>query len=199
MGGLIQKTLLIVGVALLLVGCIAKYNEPKPQRPTRGAASATVLVEEFADFECPACGLAYPTIKKLQEKYGDSVFWKFYEFPLISIHPYAFNAALAAECANDHGKFWEMHDILFENQKALKNGDLNTYASRVDLDTELYTACFKSRAKSSVVREDMQIGDKRGVQGTPTLFVNGTVVEDWSTLETALDALVPAVTAQEPT
>src|SRR6185436_7834088 len=130
----LKRVITILAFALLVTACAPKYDDPHTPRATKGSPQAQVKVEEFGDFECPACGGAHPLIKGLQEKYGDRVLWTFYEYPLVSIHPYAFNAALAAECANDQGKFWEYHDKLYENQEKLHNGDLYNYAQELGLD-----------------------------------------------------------------
>ena len=183
-----------VGIALFVSACTPEYSDPKPPRATHGNPQATVVVEEFADFQCPACGAAYGLVKELTEKFGDTVYWKFYHYPLTSIHPYAFNAALAAECANDQGKFWEYHDKLFENQQKLTSGDLYDYAGQLGLNVDSFKACVKSRAKSPTVRADMDLGDQRGVNSTPSFYVNGVLIEDWSALETRINAaLTPGV------
>ncbi|OGY92425.1 MAG: hypothetical protein A3B31_03885 [Candidatus Komeilibacteria bacterium RIFCSPLOWO2_01_FULL_53_11] len=152
----------------------------------KGSPQAQVLVEEFADFQCPACGSAAPVLKRLAEQYGDRVQWKYYHFPLVQIHPFAFNAALASECANDQGKFWEYHDMLYSRQTNLSKGDLKGYAEELGLDTESFNACLDSRAKQGLVRNDMALGEQRGVNGTPSIFLNGQLLQDWTTLEARL-------------
>lgn len=185
----IQKLLVFGGLLVVLTACVPEYDDPNPPRAIKGGTVAKVVVEEFGDFQCPACGQAYPVLKALAEQYGNRVQWKYYHFPLISIHPFAFNAALAAECANDQGKFWEYHDTLFENQQKLGKGDLNTYAGEVGLDTELFKACLNSRAKTETVRGDLAFGDSRGVQSTPTIFLDGERLHNYSSLESRLQTL----------
>ncbi len=190
-----MKRILAIALAgLILSGCTPSYNDPKTPRATKGSPQAQVVVEEFADYECPACGSAYPLIKALMDKYGNHVLWKFINYPLTSIHPYAFNAALAAECANDQGKFWEYHDKLYENQDHLSKGDLFKYASDLGLNADTFKACVDSRAKSSLVQEDMALGDSRKVNATPTIFINGEELDNWTLLENKLDVFFPSST-----
>ncbi len=197
-----KRLLLVVAVgtaALLMAGCAPKYVNPNTPRPSRGGQNASIVVEEFGDFQCPACGAAYKQLKDFPAKYGDKVLWKFLHYPLTSIHPYAFNAAMAAECANDQGKFWEYHNMLYENQNNLSRSDLYTYADKIGLDKTSFDACFRSRAKASVVDADVAEGDKRGVTATPSFFVNGKLVDDWTTLGSYIDSmLTPAIPKAKP-
>lgn len=190
-----MKLFFLAGIAaLVLTGCTPEYTDPNLPRATKGGASAVVVIEEYGDFQCPACGQAWGVVKSLQEEFGDSVQWKYNHFPLSSIHPYAFNAAMASECAHDQGKFWEYHDILFQNQHALERSKLFDYASELGLDRPLFDACLKSRSKSKLVQNDFAIGESRGVNSTPTFFVNGTLISNWSELRTIIEsALRPAV------
>mgnify|MGYP003393039293 CR=1 FL=1 len=191
-----------IAVILVLTGCTPKYDDPHTPRASKGSPSAQIKVEEFGDFQCPACGQAYPVVKRLQAKYDQRVNWQFINFPLTSVHPYAFNAALAAACANDQDKFWEYHDTLYENQDHLSRGDLEKYAGTVGLDVEKFKACLGSRAKASFVQADIAEADKRGVDSTPTFFVNGVAIPDWSKLESEIDRLMgtpaPPVTPGAP-
>ena len=185
-----MKKIIVLGALLFAVtACTPNYNDPKPARPTKGSPQAQVVVEEFGDFQCPACGAAYPVLKELQKKYGDRIYWKYFEFPLIDIHPFSFNAAMAAECANDQGKFWEMHDTLYENQTKLTNPDLYGYAAKLGLNAENFKACYKSRAKSATIRADMAEGDKRKVNSTPSVFLNGELLQNWGDLDVRLAAI----------
>ncbi|MEK7584057.1 MAG: DsbA family protein [Patescibacteria group bacterium] len=181
--------ILSLGLLLVLTACTPKYTDPNTPRATKGSPQAQVLVEEFADFQCPACGSASPVMKQLAEQYGDRVQWKYYHFPLVQIHPFAFNAALASECANDQGKFWEYHDLLYSNQTNLGKGDLKGYAGELGLDTESFNACLDSRAKQGLVRNDMALGEQRGVNGTPSIYLNGQLLQDWTTLEARLASI----------
>ena len=167
------------------------YPNVDSPRPTQGASAARVKVEEFSDFECPACKAAQPTAEDVIKTFGDQILFSYRHYPLVTAHLQAYTAALAAECANDQGKFWEYHDSLFEHQPNLAKRDLKTYATDLKLNMDSFNACLDSRAKNSVVRADMAEADKRGVNSTPTFFVNGKRVEDWTKLKEAIqNALV---------
>lgn len=159
------------------------YPEINSPRPVAGKAEAAILVEEFSDFQCPACQAAQPTVKDMLQTLGDRIAFRYKHFPLLTIHPQAFRAALASECANDQGKFWDYHDKLFEKQPAFSRDELVGYAGELGLDTGSFAACLDSRAKSGVVREDMREAESRGVNSTPSFFVNGEPVQDWSKIK----------------
>jgi protein-disulfide isomerase len=141
--------------------------------PARGSASAAVTIVEFSDFQCPYCQRVSPTLKRLQETYGDKVriVWK--DFPLTQIHPEAFKAAEAAHCAGDQGKFWDYHDRLFANQQALAAGDLKRYASDMSLDMAQFNACLDTSKHAERVRSGVEAGNRLGVSSTPTIYING--------------------------
>jgi len=182
-----MKKILILSIViavLLTAGCVAAYNEPpNTPRPVKGAENPVVVITEYSDFECPACGQAYLTVENVMKKYGDRVQLEFKHYPLTTIHPNAFNAAMASECANDQGKFWEMHDELFKNQKALDRSSLIKHAGTVGLDTELFTACFDSQAKSDEVNADLAEAKQKRLRGTPSFFMDGEQVSQWNLLE----------------
>lgn len=136
---------------------------------------AWVTVIEFADFECRYCGDAQSTIRAVGEA-RPNVRWVFKHFPLTSIHSRALPAALAAECANAQGKFWEMHDTLFANQSRLGEGSLVSYAEALGLDMAAWDSCRTASDATSRISEDFDLGLSVGVAGTPTFFVNGSVL-----------------------
>ncbi len=140
------------------------------------------MVEEFSDFQCPACKSAVPIVERLLSQYGDRVQVQYRHFPLDQIHKRAFAAARSSECANDQGKFWEMHDALFANQPDFSKDELIQYARDIELDAELFTTCFESSAHGKTVRSDQADGRKKGVSGTPTFFVNGKKVQNYGNL-----------------
>jgi protein-disulfide isomerase len=144
--------------------------------PSTGSASAAVTIVEFSDFECPFCRQASPTLKKLQQAYGDKVriVWK--DFPLTQIHPQAFRAAEAAHCAGEQGRYWEYHDRLFANQEALQPAALKGYASELKLDTQRFNACLDGSKYAERVRDGVAMGTQLGVNSTPTLYINGRVI-----------------------
>jgi protein-disulfide isomerase len=141
-----------------------------------GNAKAAVTVIEFSDFQCPFCARVMPTLKQLRERYGDRVriVWK--DFPLTAIHPEAFKAAEAGQCAREQGKFWEYHDRLFANQQALQIDALKKHAADAGLDTAKFGACLDTAKYSDRVQEQMGIGARLGVSSTPTVFVNGRLI-----------------------
>jgi protein-disulfide isomerase len=147
-----------------------------PDDAVLGAANAPVTVVEFSDFQCPFCARVMPTLKRIRETYGDRVriVWK--DFPLTSIHPQAFKAAEAGQCAREQGKFWELHDRMFTNQQALEPDALKKYAADAGVDTARFNACLDSSKYGERVQEHMGLGTKLGVSSTPTTFVNGRLV-----------------------
>jgi protein-disulfide isomerase len=138
-----------------------------------GSSKAPVTLIEYGDYECPYCGEAYYIVKKLQEDLGDELRVVFRNFPLSQIHPHALNAALAAEAAGLQKKFWEMHDMLFENQDALENEDLVSYAYALKLDVAHFITDMQSAEVAQKVKTDFWSGVRSGVNGTPTFFIQG--------------------------
>lgn len=190
LGGLV----FVGGLVWILIATSSKppYNGgQETTRPTKGPADVTIVLEEFSDFQCPACKSAKPVVDDIIATFGDRIIFKYLHFPLVSIHTQAFRAALAAECANDQGKFWEYHDILFDNQPNFSRDDLVTYARQLNLNIDGeagFSACLDSRAKTDVVRTDMREGENRNVNGTPSFFLNGEAVADWSELKNLIQA-----------
>lgn len=138
-----------------------------------GTAQAPVTVVEYGDFECPACKLAYPAVKLLIKTYGSAVRFAYRHFPLVEVHPHAELAAEAAEAAGAQGKFWPMHDLLFENQQHLKANQLRAYAQRLELDLSRYDYEMDDHVYLQRVREHIACGLASGVRGTPGFYVNG--------------------------
>jgi protein-disulfide isomerase len=162
-----------------------------------GSGDASVTLVEYGDYECPYCGMAYPIVKALQRELGRSLRFVFRNFPLGEVHPHARHAAQAAEAAGAQGKFWEMHDLLFEHQKALEDADLIGYARSLGLDAERVARELDEGTYAKRVRDDFRNGMRSGVNGTPTFFINGIRHDgpwDATTLTNALLAVarVPA-------
>ncbi|MFH1112184.1 MAG: thioredoxin domain-containing protein [Patescibacteria group bacterium] len=164
------------------------YPDINSPRPWLGNKDATIVVEEFSDFQCPSCKSAEALVKDIVAAFGDRIVFFYKHFPLSSIHPFAFRAALAAECANDQGKYWEYHNLLFQNQPNFSENELINYAADLNLDAQNFSACLKSRAKEDVVKNDLREGDKRNLNATPTFFVNGDQVENWTQLKSIIQA-----------
>jgi protein-disulfide isomerase len=139
----------------------------------RGPRAAPVTLVEYGDYECPYCGQAYNVVKELEIRAGNLMRFVFRNFPLTTIHPHAERAAEAAEAAGAQGKFWEMHDLLFENQQALEDEDLLEYAALVGLDIPRFVREMREGRYLNRIREDFLSGARSGVNGTPTLFING--------------------------
>jgi diadenylate cyclase len=158
----------------------------------RGAATAPVTLVEYGDFECPYCGRMYPVVKELRKRAGDRLRVVFRHFPLDSVHPHARRAAEAAEAAAAQGRFWEMHDLLFENQDNLDDEALRRYAARLGLDMARFEDDLAERRHAPRVREDRLDGERTGVEGTPTFFINGARYEGSLDLEGMLAAVEEA-------
>jgi protein-disulfide isomerase len=154
-----------------------------------GEPHAAVTVVEYGDFECPNCKQAQPAVKLLLERFAGRVRVAFRNFPLEDVHPHALAAALAAECAGGQGKFWPMHDLLFENQAHLKAKDLQGYAARLGLDMARFIAEMDDQVYLQRVREQLQGALESGVRGTPTFFVNGRVEDVSFGLRALFDAV----------
>lgn len=148
-----------------------------------GAGKAVTLIE-YGDFQCPSCGAYYPIVKQLEEEYGDKVSFAFRHFPLISIHPNAFSAARAAEAASNQGKFFEMHDKLYETQDSW--GQLTTnqqalfesYAQELGLDMTKFKTDFASQAVADRINRDVSSGKQFDISGTPTFILNGEKIKN---------------------
>lgn len=214
--------LLVIGVVLVAGGgalWATMQNKPKPMElpanaPAmkaegylRGNPDAPVTIVEFADFECPGCGqfatLQGPDVKARIVDAGLANF-RFYDFPLTSIHQNTLFAHLAAACANDQGKFWEMHDQLFQNQPtwstiATSNPrkEIDGYATAIGLDMAAYTTCMDQQKHLAQIQANAKEGEKRGVNSTPTLIVGNKVYAGGLAFD-ALKKIVDSLNAAAP-
>lgn len=143
----------------------------------QGTTGAPIMLLEYGDYECPFCGEMYPVIKAIQNHLGDKLCFAFRNFPLVNSHIHAQHAAEAAEAAAGQGKFWEMHDLLFENQEALDDDDISGYATALGLDADRLLGEVMNGVHTLRVREDFMSGARGGVNGTPTLFINAVRYE----------------------
>jgi protein-disulfide isomerase len=190
------------GVALLLAlaGCngdggVARV--PVEGSPMRGPADAWVTMVEFADFQCPYCGRAAPTVRQVAQTWPDDVRVVFKHLPL-SFHAHALSAALAAQCAFEQGRFWEMYDALFADQSKLADADLAQTAQALGLDTGAWTACLSSDEARQKVQADVDLSDQIGVTGTPAFYVNGERIagaQPFETFRTVIEAKLAAARA----
>jgi protein-disulfide isomerase len=155
----------------------------------QGRADAPVTLVQYGDYECPYCGAAYPIIKQVQAEMGDRLRFVFRNFPITTSHPHAEQAAEAAEAAAAQGKFWEMHDLLYENQRRLRDDDLHSYAEALGIDVEVFSKELAEHVYVDRIHEDFMSGVRSGVNGTPTFFINGVRHDDSYEFETLLAAL----------
>ncbi len=139
-----------------------------------GPTGAPLTLVEYGDYQCPYCGAAYPVVKRLQKTLGKKLRFVFRNFPLTQVHPYALIAAEAAEAAALQGKFWEMHDLLFEEQNLLKPEIIPSWAKRIGLNSDKFENDIKQGVVEKRIKEDRKSGIRSGVNGTPTFFINGT-------------------------
>jgi len=156
-----------------------------------GAEHAGVTVVEYGDFECPNCKQAAPAVKRLLQRFAGRIRVAYRHFPLEEVHPHALMAALAAEAAAGQGKFWPMHDLLFDHQSHLKTAQLRGYAQQLELDMLRYDAEMSDTIDLQRVREDIEGGALSGVRATPTFFINGKLQD----VSYGLQALVQGVEA----
>jgi protein-disulfide isomerase len=155
----------------------------------QGPADAAVTLVQYGDYECPYCGEAYPIVKDVQARMGERLRFVFRNFPITTSHPHAERAAEAAEAADAQGKFWQMHDLLYENQRRLRDEDLRTYAEQLALDLELFDKELAEHVHVARIHDDFMSGVRSGVNGTPTFYINGLRHDDSYDIETLLDAL----------
>jgi protein-disulfide isomerase len=158
----------------------------------QGPADAAVTLVQYGDYECPYCGAAYPIIKEVQGRMGERLRFVFRNFPISTSHPHAQQAAEAAEAAAAQGKFWEMHDLLYENQRRLRDEDLRGYAEKLGLGVERFDEDLAEHVHAERVHEDFMSGVRSGVNGTPTFYINGARHDDSYDFETLLAALESA-------
>jgi len=151
--------------------------------PYFGQADAKIVIVEFSDFQCPYCLQAFPVVRQIFTDYKDQIKFIYRDFPLIAQHPQAEKAAEAGECAQEQGKFWEMHDKIFINQSDLTDPSLKRYAKEIGLDSASFIACLDSGRMSGEVQEDLSNGLQVGVSATPTFYFNGRKFEGSMTYE----------------
>lgn len=181
--------LVLAACAVLFFGLLV-FNKKEGSAPatnvsatnhTQGTGAVTLV--EYGDFECPFCGTFYPVLKEVKEKYGDKITFQFRHFPIISAHPNAMIAHRAAEAAAKQGKFFEMHDLLYENQLrwSAQSGTSQTaassiiegYAEQIGLNIEQFKTDVASSAINDLIQADIKAGQEQRVNSTPTFFVDG--------------------------
>jgi len=153
-----------------------RYTVPTAKEdPVRGNPAAPVTIVEFSDYQCPFCARVNPTLAKIREAYGDRVKIVFKDYPLPN-HPQAPKAAEAARCAGEQNKYWEMHDAMFANQRALEVPSLKQTARAIGLNGATFDGCLDSGKWQATIRAGSELGEQMGVNSTPTLYVNGRAV-----------------------
>jgi protein-disulfide isomerase len=156
-----------------------------------GNKNAAIVLVEYGDFECSYCGRAHPLVKRLLKEKGDELLFVFRNFPLRKIHPNAQDAAAAAEAAGKQNKFWEMHDLIFDNQKMLNRDFLSSLADDLELDAAQFAHDSRSKEIQNKIETDFESGIRSGVNGTPTFFLNGAPVlsydETYESLSNAVE------------
>jgi protein-disulfide isomerase len=155
----------------------------------QGDLAAECSLVEYGDYQCPHCRMAYPIVKKLQKHYGERLSFVFRNFPLSQMHPWAQPAAEVAEFAGAHGKFWEMHNLLFENQQNLGNALFIELTETLDLSPAQLQTALAEQIYRARVRADFAGGVRSGVNGTPTFFVNGQRHDGSDDFESLSDAI----------
>lgn len=191
--GLAAALIAIVAGIILLVA----FLQPEPTNvatieanevttdPTIGPDTAPVTLREYSDFQCPSCKTASPIVKNIIEEYGEKVQFVYNDYPLVSIHEYATDAAISAQCAFDQDEFFLYHDVLFDRQQSWAQSAsvdeartaFRSYAQEIGLDMEAYDSCIANPDIAKRVSEDVAEGEELKVTGTPSFFVNGTKVD----------------------
>ena len=173
---------------------MSKLSVPVSEKDHRqGDPDAPCTLVEYGDYQCPSCGHAYPIVKRVQKHFGKRLLFVFRNFPLSEMHPYAEPAAETAEFAAAHQKFWEMHDLLYENQDRLDDALLVQLAQQLQLDPEKLRQALASKEFEPRVRADFRGGVRSGVNGTPTFFINGQRHDgayDYASLVEAIDGVL---------
>jgi protein-disulfide isomerase len=166
------------------------YAVPVGESPVKGAQDAWVTIVKVSEFQCPFCSRVLPTLTQIQEKYGNDVRFVFKHNPL-SFHPRAMPAAMSAECAREQGKFWQVYEKQFENQRALEDADLEKYAKEAGLDMGRWKQCYSSQKYKSRVEQEQQQMVALGARGTPAFFINGRFLSGAQPLP-AFEAVIDA-------
>ncbi len=158
---------------------------------SQGPATAAVTLVQYGDYECPYTRQSTTVVRAIQQQLGDQLRFVFRNFPLTEIHPHALQAAFAAEAAATQGKFWQMHDYIFHHQHTLEDADLARFAETLGLDLQQYARDMAAQRHLPRIEEEVEGGERSGVQGTPTFFINGVMYRgSWEQ-----DALLAALEA----
>ncbi len=174
-----------------------KYQAPRLEIPViaerdhiEGPVNATLTLVEYGDYQCPYCGAAYPEVKKVQKELGSELRFVFRNFPLTNMHEHAMNAAETAEAASAQGKFWPMHDFLYEHQATLGDPSVAVgYAKKLGLNTQRFEREITQHMYQKRIKDDFMGGVRSGVNGTPTFYVNGVRHDEDAVAKALIEAL----------
>ena len=174
-----------------------KYQAPRLEIPVtaerdhiEGPVNASLTLVEYGDYQCPYCGAAYPEVKKVQKELGSELRFVFRNFPLTNMHEHAMNAAETAEAASAQGKFWPMHDFLYEHQATLGDSSVALgYAKKLGLDTQRFEREVAQHMYQKRIKDDFMGGVRSGVNGTPTFYVNGVRHDEDAIAKALIEAL----------
>ncbi len=181
--------MIVIAVAIVawgVYGWVTRpvYDAQAGERPFKGREDASIVLTEFSDFECPACKATVPLVQYLDEQYGANIRIEYKHLPLRAIHKNAYDAAIASECANDQGLFWEMHDLIFGYQPNIGTSQLKAIAADIEgMDTTAFNACLDAGARKDIVNADLSEAAGLGLNGTPSFLYNGQIVQNRAELE----------------
>ncbi len=176
-------------------------SSAKPSDHVEGQGSTGVTLVEFGDYECPFCGEYYPTVKAIVKQYFSQITFQFVNFPLVTIHPNAFAGARAAEAASMMGQFWQMHDLLYQNQNQWVSASnplpyFMLYAKSLGLNTNTFVKDYNSEAVNNVINADITKGNNLGIDATPTFYLDGKQIQPANSI-TAFQTLINAAIAKK--
>ncbi|MFH1072700.1 MAG: thioredoxin domain-containing protein [Nanoarchaeota archaeon] len=191
--------LLISLIPLLVLACSKNDNSglifaPEPGHefiPQNYTADGRLIIYEFSDFQCPACGAAFQTVQRIKLDYAGRIQFIYKHFPLVNIHENAFRAAIAAECARDQDRFEEYHNVLFQNQQNLKEKSLQNYARNFGMDMNAFNSCLASKETLPRIQNDVYDSFAAGIGATPSFIIAGEKYEGaltYGQMKAAIDA-----------
>jgi protein-disulfide isomerase len=207
-----KRVIGIIIAVVIVIGGFLVLTKPKPKTAAtttppsnhiEGKGSKGVTLVEYGDFQCPACGSYYPVVKSLFEKYKEDIYFQFRNYPLEALHQNARAGSRAAEAASIQGKFWEMYDALYQNQKSWKDSSdplsfYTAYAKQIGVsDIAKFTADYKSTAVNDIINADLQAGQKFSITGTPTFVLDGIKLDSNPQSADAFNKLIDAAIAKK--
>src|SRR3990167_5869640 len=205
-----NRFMIILVAGIIGLGVIFVFTKQKAGAPTNtgnsgsssqlsnhvmGAGKKKVALLEYGDFQCPACGAFYPIVKAVVEKYNDDITFQFRHYPLVQLHKNGFAASRAAEAASMQNKFWEMYDLLYEQQTTWADSSnvmtyFESFAQQLNLDMAKFKTDYASSAVNDVINADKAAGDKAGISATPTFILNGKKIDKNPTSEADFEKLI---------